>query len=198
MARIQVEVDEILLGANNATYQLILKEVTGKRRMPIVIGMPEAQSIALALENRSLKRPNTHEFVVSTLIFYSLQVTEVSIIRLEDGVFYSLIAIQKEGKTDFFDSRTSDAIAIALRFDSPIYVEETVLIEAGIPIDEEDSFDQPGRVEESFFEIPRSKSFSDELKEMNKKELEKLLDEAIKFEDYAKAALIRDELARRK
>jgi bifunctional DNase/RNase len=198
MAKIRVDVDEILLGANNATYQLILKELEGKRRMPIVIGMPEAQSIALALENRSLKRPNTHEFFVATLSFYSLIVREVNIVRLEDGVFFSLIAIDKEGKIDFFDSRTSDAIAIALRCSAPIFVEEIVMQEAGIPLDEDETFDQPGRVEEETIFAPRSKSFQEELEEMNVIELEKMLKEAIKFEDYAKAALLRDELAKRK
>ncbi|MCO6494741.1 MAG: bifunctional nuclease family protein [Bacteroidetes bacterium] len=196
MGKIQVEVDEIILGAVHSTYQLVLKEINGNRRLPIIIGVPEAQSIALAIEGKSLKRPNTHDLFLFLGKKFEISMKETFINRFEDGVFYAEIILEHNGITQVIDSRTSDGVALAIRFGSPIYVDERVLAETGT-VHYRSDFDEPGRVEEPF-EPPTQKTFKDELHKLSLSELERLLQEALDMEDYFRAATIRDEIARRK
>jgi len=196
MGKILIEVDEIILGVTHSTYQLILKDVNSNRRLPIVIGVPEAQSIALAMEGKTLKRPNTHDLFYKLGNTYKITIKEIYIDRLEEGVFYSHIEFVQEGIYHTIDSRTSDAVALAIRFKAPMYIDERILLEAGVEIEKEE-FDQPGRVGQEI-EPPRPKSFQEELELMSLAELEKLLNDALSLEDYARAALIRDEISNRR
>ncbi|MCK9481764.1 MAG: bifunctional nuclease family protein [Bacteroidia bacterium] len=196
MGKVLVQVDEIILGAIHSTYQLILKEVKGNRKLPIIIGIPEAQSIALAIEHKILKRPNTHDLVHSISDKINLTMKEIFINRFEDGVFYAIITFEQNGTFYEIDSRTSDGVALAVRFNAPIYIDERVLAETGVDITTED-FDTPGRIVEDF-EPPQPKSFKEELELMSMSELERLLQEALVKEDYFTAATIRDEISKRK
>ncbi|MBX2986053.1 MAG: bifunctional nuclease family protein [Bacteroidia bacterium] len=196
MGKILVEVDEIILGAIHSTYQLVLKEVNGNRRLPIIIGVPEAQSIALAIEGKTLKRPNTHDLFLSMSSKLAFTMKETFINRFEDGVFYAEIILEHNGTFHTLDSRTSDGVALAIRFNAPIFVEDRVLAETGVDIQKKD-FDTPERAEETF-EPPRIQTFKEELTFLSLNELEKLLQEALDMEDYFRAATIRDEIAKRK
>lgn len=196
MGKILIEVDEIILGVTHSTYQLVLKDVNSNRRLPIVIGVPEAQSIALAMEGKVLKRPNTHDLFYKLGNTYKISIKEIYINRLEEGVFFSHIEFSQDGIYHSIDSRTSDAVALAIRFKAPMYIDERILLEAGVEIEKEE-FDQPGRVAQEI-EPPRPKSFQEELELMSLSELEKLLLDALSFEDYARAAIIRDEISNRR
>lgn len=195
--KVLLEIEEMLLGATNVTYQLILGEVNGKRKLPVVIGIPEAQSIALALEGKMLKRPNTHDLIVNVFNQFDIFLKEVMITHLEEGVFHSSLIFQHLEETISVDSRTSDAVAIALRTNAPIYCNPEVIEEAGIEIDDKPDMEQPGRGEQDMMP-PMPKSFSEELELMSLDDLEKLLEDVLKIEDYTKAAIIRDEIAKRK
>lgn len=197
MSKVLLEIEEMLLGATNVTYQLILGEVNGKRKLPVVIGIPEAQSIALALEGKMLKRPNTHDLIVNVFNQFDIFLKEVMITHLEEGVFHSSLVFQHLEEIITVDSRTSDAVAIALRTNAPIYCNLEVIEEAGIEIDDKPDMAQPGRGEQDIMP-PMPKSFTEELELMSLDDLEKLLDDVLKIEDYTKAAIIRDEIAKRK
>jgi uncharacterized protein len=197
MSKVLLEIEEMLLGATNVTYQLILGEVNGKRKLPVVIGIPEAQSIALALEGKMLKRPNTHDLIVNVFNQFDIFLKEVMITHLEEGVFHSSLVFQHLEEIITVDSRTSDAVAIALRTNAPIYCNSEVIEEAGIEIDDKPDMAQPGRGEQDIMP-PMPKSFTEELELMSLDDLEKLLDDVLKIEDYTKAAIIRDEIAKRK
>jgi bifunctional DNase/RNase len=199
MVKISLAVDEIILGVTHGTYQLILKEIGGKRRIPIVIGVPEAQSIALAVEQKILKRPNTHDLFFKTLNAFSIDIDEVFIHSLEEGVFYARMVVVSQNDVISIDSRTSDAVALAIRFNAPIFIDERILVLAGIESHAEEA-DTPGRPsrQDQDFEPPKPKSFQEELELMSLDELENLLQVTISEEDYTKAALIRDEIANRK
>jgi bifunctional DNase/RNase len=194
--KISILVDEIILGVTHSTYQLVLKEEHGKRRIPIVIGVSEAQSIALALEGKLLKRPNTHDLFTTALQKYDINIDEVYIHRLEEGVFFSTITMSSDHHgMVFLDSRTSDAVAMAIRFDAPLYIEDQILQTAGINEDFDYS-EEPGRGQSDLLP-PEPQSFQEELELISTEELEQMLQMAISEEDYHKAALIRDEITRR-
>lgn len=196
MGRKQLVVDEILLGLTPSTYQLVLKETHTSRKLPIIIGSFEAQSIALAIENKVLKRPNTHDLFIHLCQNFQIIIREIVINRLEEGVFFSSIFFEGTAGIVEVDSRTSDAIAIALRYDAPIFADTKILEEAGFIPEVETYFDKPGRSESEFIE-PKPKTFNEELESMNLEDLEKLLADCLAEEDYVKAALVRDEISRR-
>lgn len=181
-------------------YALILEEELGQRKLPIIIGSFEAQSIALALEkDLRTPRPLTHDLFVSIGRAFNFFVKGVFIHKLEDGVFYSNILLEdRDGNEEEIDSRTSDAIALAIRFDAPIYAMESVMEKAGIHLEvqekEEKSIASAIReIEEEVARQERKYDFSSKTKE----ELEREMKEAVKNEDYELAARLRDELNKR-
>jgi bifunctional DNase/RNase len=172
--------------------------VNGERRIPVVIGSFEAQAIALILENIKPQRPLTHDLFKSFADGFHVDVIEVNISNLVEGVFYSTIKCTREDVEIEIDARTSDAIALAVRFDCPIYTNQDIMNAASIIPDQEiDTEDQPGRPEEidDFMQdIGESTDYSG----LDLDDLEILLTEALQDEDYAKAASIRDEMNKRK
>ncbi|MCD4791726.1 MAG: bifunctional nuclease family protein [Bacteroidales bacterium] len=173
-------------------YALILEEEDGKRRLPVIIGTTEAQSIAIQLEGLKPYRPLTHDLFVSMASSFHIEVLEVNIVRLEEGIFYSEIICKREHAKIKIDSRTSDAVAIALRFKAPIFVKESIMTKAGMLFDE----DKGKLVENS--EDSKSEDTKKKYIDMTDDELNKLMEESVKNEDYETASLIRDELNKRK
>ena|SRR5690606_31250076 len=181
-------------------YALILEEELGQRKLPIIIGSFEAQSIALALEKDiRTPRPLTHDLFVSIGKVFFLKVKGVFIHKLEDGVFYSNILFEdKDGREEEIDSRTSDAIALAIRFDAPIYALESVMEKAGIHLEVEEREERniANAIREIEQEVARQEKRYD-FSNKTKAELEKEMKEAVKNEDYELAARLRDELDKR-
>ncbi|WP_396166398.1 bifunctional nuclease domain-containing protein [Flavobacterium sp.] len=187
----------------NGAYALILNEVDGDRQLPIVIGAFEAQSIAIALEKEiTPPRPLTHDLFKTIAEKYEIIITQVIIHKLVDGVFYSSIVCEKEAKEEVIDARTSDAIALALRFNAPIFTYKNILDKAGIflnknkqelhsdeEIDDDDILSEP----EVYGEEEPQNIYS----KFSIQELHNLLEEAIQNEDYEKAALIKAEIDRK-
>lgn len=167
-------------------YLLLLKEKFGNRRMPIVIGGPEAQAIAVVLENMKPQRPFTHDTFKVVMETFNLALKEVIIYNLVDGIFYAKL-ICSDGITEHeIDSRSSDAIAMAVRFECPIFVQNFILDKASMPIEPvEDEL-----VEEAFEEATPEGS----LKSLTVEELQARLDQALEQEDYESASKFRDEL----
>ncbi|GIV27361.1 MAG: hypothetical protein KatS3mg027_1175 [Bacteroidia bacterium] len=191
-------------GGNN-NYLLLLEEVNGNRRLPIVIGVFEAQSIAIALEKVKIQRPISHDLFKNFADAFHVSVKEVIIYNLVEGVFYSkLVCTDSTGELEHeIDARTSDAIAIAVRFDAPIYVYEFILNEAGYIVDENDNITpiQPHPKEETEDIIEKTESsedIQDELKKFSLEELQQQLQKAISEEKYELAAKIHQEIERRK
>lgn len=178
-------------GSNS--FAVILGEIGGKRRLPIIIGMPEAQAIAIEIEKIRLSRPMTHDLFKAFAEAFSFILEEVVITGLQEGIFMATIIGQNEdNETEIkVDARPSDAIAIALRFDIPIYVYENILDEAGIVLGEENEEITKEKQEE------HTLPFGERLKRMQIKELKSLLERKLSNEDYEKAARIRDEINRR-
>jgi bifunctional DNase/RNase len=177
----------------SGAYALVLIEEKGDRRIPIIIGGFEAQAIVIKLENLDPPRPLTHDLFKSFADEFNITVSEVFIYKLEEGVFYSTLVCNNGEKDYSIDSRTSDAVALALRFDCPIYITEEILEKAGIVINPSDPASENVTNQGTLFEPALGKydSYSDE-------ELYKMIDDAIKTEDYERAASIRDEIERRK
>ncbi|NPA36505.1 MAG: hypothetical protein GXO47_06615 [Chlorobi bacterium] len=172
-------------------YALVLAEENGERRIPIIIGGVEAQSIAIKLEGLTPPRPLTHDLFMNFAKAFNIDIVEVIIYKLEEGIFYSELICKRESETLHIDSRTSDAVALALRFNCPIYTYDEIMDKAGIVLDfegEEDSFEIDNSTKES-----QAKEFEDKSVE----ELKKMLDDAVKREDYETASKIRDEIKAR-
>ena len=179
------------------SFAVVLGEVGGSRRIPIVIGGAEAQAIAVALDNIKPSRPLTHDLMKSLCDTFSIELQYIHICKLEEGVFYSNIVCIHQGEEFEIDSRTSDAIALAVRFNCPIFIEEHILQEVGSEqgegsslAEEEDGDD----VEQLFKEESTS---GEELASLSKSDLETALRKAIEAEDYELAARLRDELGKR-
>jgi uncharacterized protein len=177
----------------SGAYALILVEENGDRRVPIIIGGFEAQAIVIKLENLEPPRPLTHDLFRSFAAEFNITIIEVMIYKLEEGVFYSRLLCNNGEKEISIDSRTSDAVALALRFGCPIYITEEILDKAGITITTAEADTSTESDTDNLFEAGNSKyeNFSDE-------ELYKMIDEAVKTEDYERAASIRDEIDKRK
>lgn len=174
---------------HSGAYALVLQEEEGRKRIPIIIGSFEAQAIAIQLEKLKPPRPLTHDLFVTFASFLKVDLIEVNIYKLEEGLFYSNLILQKDDKQFVLDSRTSDAIALALRFECPIYTTEEIIDKAGILLsfEEEKEYNDEERPD-------RNSIYS----KYTIEELEELLQKAIENEDYEKASSIRDELAQRK
>ncbi len=170
-------------------YLLLLKEKEGRRRMPIVIGGPEAQAIAVVLENMKPQRPFTHDTFKNVLDSFHLRLKEVLVYNLVDGIFYAKIIVT-DGITEHeIDSRSSDAIAMAVRYDAPIFVYNFILDKASMPIEPiDDEF-----IEEEVVEI----SSESDLSKISMEDLNEKLNAALETEDYESASKFRDEINRR-
>lgn len=176
----------------SGAYALVLSEVNGKRRLPIIIGGFEAQAIAIELEKMVPTRPLTHDLFKSFATSFNIEVKEVVVYKLIEGIFYSKLICEQNGETTEIDARTSDAIAIGVRFNCPVYTYESILSSAGILLDE-DSIEEDDFLSESIEEPTEEDLISSHTAE----ELEIQLNQAIENEDYELASKIRDEIQRR-
>ena len=193
MKRVKLKVMGISYSqTQSGAYALLLIEENGERRIPIIIGGFEAQAIVIKLENLEPPRPLTHDLFKKFADQFNIAVIEVMIYKLEDGVFFSKLVCNNGEKEYSIDSRTSDAVAIALRFGCPIYISEDILEKAQLSNSPSET-DLLSSDETNTKKKQTSKygSFTDD-------ELYKMIDEAVKTEDYEKAASIRDEIERRK
>ena len=190
----------------NGAYALILNEVGGERKLPIVIGAFEAQSIAIALE-KEIKppRPLTHDLFKNFSDRFEIVVKQVIIHKLVDGVFYSSLICERDGIEEIIDARTSDAIALALRFDAPIFTYKNILDKAGIYLKADEKQREKEEKEEDIIEeellneeIELKSEDTSDYKKMSLEELKELLSQAVNQENYEKAARIRDEISKRK
>lgn len=177
----------------SGAYALVLIEENGERRIPIIIGGFEAQAIVIKLENLEPPRPLTHDLFKSFADEFNIGLVEVFIYKLEEGVFYSQLICTNGEKVYSIDSRTSDAVALALRFNCPINITEEILEKAGIVVNPSDTTAPGISNDETLYEpeVTKYSTYTDE-------ELYKMIDEAVKTEDYERAAAIRDEIEKRK
>lgn len=174
-------------------YALVLVEENGDRRIPIIIGPVEAQSIAIQLEGLHPPRPLTHDLFKNIAQAFQIELLEVIIYKLEEGIFYSELICEQGGTRIAVDSRTSDAVALALRFKCPIYTTEEILSKAGIVIEVSDELEEDEVKDDIIFSDGKNKYEFNSLEE-----LQQQLQEAIKDENYELASEIRDEISRRK
>jgi uncharacterized protein len=182
MKKIELEIvglSNSLSQTNN--YAVVLGEISGTRRLPVVIGSFEANAIAVALERMVHPRPLTHDLFKTAMDEFDIELTEVIISNLVDGIFHAQLVCTSNGKNHLIDARTSDAIALALRFECPIYTYEFILETAGILVDDRDEEPTPQAEVSPALVIQK---------------LEKQLEEAIREENYEKAARLRDEIKR--
>lgn len=177
----------------SGAYALVLGESTGKRRLPIIIGGFEAQAIAIELEKMKPSRPLTHDLFKNFAEKFHINIKEVIVYNLVEGIFYAKIVCEREGEEIEVDARTSDAIALAVRFECPVYTYEFILSSAGIILDEDEEATEG---KEELEDIPIESS-GDDLNSMNLEELEEQLNNAIRDENYEHASRIRDEINRR-
>jgi uncharacterized protein len=178
----------------SGAYALVLSERNGSRRLPIIIGGFEAQSIAIELEKMKPSRPLTHDLFKTFTESFRIRIVEVVIYNLIEGVFYSKLICDKEGERIEIDARTSDAIAIGIRCGSPVFTYEHILSSAGIQLEDEIAGEQEEEVEK---EEENKAGVTNELTSLGNDELEALLKEAIEAEDYERASEIRDEMKKR-
>ena len=186
----------------SGAYALVLSEENGKRRIPIIIGGFEAQSIAIEFEGLKPPRPLTHDLLLNFATAFNINLIEVNIYKLEEGIFYSELVCDNGNNRIKIDARTSDAVALAIRFKCPIYTTEDIMSKAGIylEIDKEKKRAKEKTVGASPKpkEEQKTKDQIISFKGKTKKDLEKMLLESIENEDYEKASLIRDEINKRK
>ncbi|OQP49286.1 hypothetical protein A4H97_28490 [Niastella yeongjuensis] len=176
------------------SYAVVLGEVNGLRRLPIVIGGFEAQAIAVALEKMHPSRPLTHDLMKNFMNAFNIDLQEIVICDLQEGIFYSKLICVSEHDTVEIDSRTSDALALAVRFGCPIYTYDNILESAGILME-----DQSGKKKQPREAVAaESSAGTDDLKTLTLDELNTLLKEVLEQEDYIRAISIRDEINSRK
>lgn len=181
MKKIDLEILDIALsGSSSGAYALVLGEVKGKRKLPIVIGGAEAQSIAIELENMRPSRPLTHDLMKNTLSAFGMEVTEVLIHKMVEGIFYAQLTVTDGIREEHIDSRSSDAVAVAVRFGCPIRCSQQVMEEAGVDLEGNEGEFMP---EESEVQARPAKK-----KGVTLEELQKQLDEAIATENYELAS----------
>jgi hypothetical protein len=197
MQKVRLEISGIAYSqTQSGSYVLTLSEAAGKRKLPIVIGGFEAQAIAVELEKMIPNRPLTHDLIKSFCITYDVIIKEVLIYKFEEGVFYSKLICEKDGAISEIDSRTSDAIAVGVRFNSPIFTLSNVLEDAGITSDQEDDFESDALFEEGVEAIEDDQQISSMVNE-TLQDLEKQLEEALENENYELASKLRDEIKKR-
>lgn len=172
------------------SYAVVLGEVNGLRRLPIVIGGFEAQAIAVALEKMKPTRPLTHDLMKNFMLAFNIELHEVIISDLQEGIFYSKLLCSTELDTVEIDSRTSDALALAVRFGCPIYIYDSIFDVAGV--------ENPEKELEASASAKTNNTRNEDLKNLDLEELNKLLNEVLENEDYIRAISIRDEINSRK
>lgn len=173
-------------------YAVVLGELEGNRRLPIVIGGFEAQAIAVAMERMTPNRPLTHDLFKNTLDTFDVNLKEVVINNLLDGIFYAQLVCERDGQEFVIDSRTSDAIAMSVRFKSPLYTFDFIMEQAGVVLEDEEG--EKSGAKSIISEEPKSDSFD----QYSVKALNQMLEDVLENEDYERAAKIRDEINRRK
>lgn len=191
---IKIELDIIALThsiTHSNSYAVVLGERSGNRRLPIVIGPFEAQAIAAAMERMQPARPLTHDLLKNICVEFSVDLKEIIISNLVEGVFYATLICERLGEVVEIDARTSDAVALAVRFEAPIYTYEFIIEQAGIAM--EDTKESTKRVPTKASERGASGDYS----RIPLDKLNTMLNEAIEKEDYERAARIRDEINRR-
>jgi len=202
MKKIKLEISNLSYSqTQSGAYALVLGESGGKRRLPIIIGGFEAQAIAIELEKMAPSRPLTHDLFKSFAEAFSVKIKEVLIYNLVEGIFYAKLICQQDGANDVeVDARTSDAIALAVRFNCPIYTFEFILSSAGILIDESPSSEEHTLPEAQITSdaAPSSAEPGNEFSGKSEADLKQMLSSAIEDEAYEKAGKIRDELEKRK
>src|SRR5690554_1589815 len=181
----------------SGAYALVLSEVEGLRRLPIIIGGFEAQAIAIELENMTPSRPLTHDLFKNFVLAFDVKVKEVIIYNLKEGIFFAKLICEQDGKEIEIDARTSDAIALAVRFKCNVYTYESILSSAGIRLDEEEEESKPPAATGKPKRKTTSKKGKGALSDLTIKELETRLDKAVEKEDYELASKIRDEINKR-
>jgi uncharacterized protein len=203
MNKIQLKILGIQQGNVTSSYTLILEEVKGDRKLPIIIGVLEAQSIAIEMEKIEPVRPLTHDLFKSFATAFNLRIKEVLIYKLFEGIFYSYLVITDGKVTKEIDSRTSDAIALALRFNCPIYTYNEIIDEAGISLQSKEFSDIEDEDDKADTEIEKPEDESEitpyndeDLMQLSIAKLKKMLSVAVTEEDYILAAKIRDAIKR--
>ena len=191
MKKIDLEILDIALsGSSSGAYALVLGEVKGKRKLPIVIGGAEAQSIAIELENMRPSRPLTHDLMKNTLSAFGMEVTEVLIHKMVEGIFYAQLTVTDGIREEQIDSRSSDAVAVAVRFGCPIRCSQQVMDDAGVDLDGSES-ELQGEASEPAAQknaAPKEESLAD---------LKRQLDEAIATENYELASELKKRIDER-
>lgn len=177
------------------SYAVVLGEANGVRKLPIVIGGFEAQAIAVALERIKPSRPLTHDLIKNFTAAFNIELVEVIINDLQEGIFYSTLVCVNDRQTAEIDSRTSDAIALAVRFGCPIYTYEHILDKASLVIGESGTLAKP---ENEHSDFTQPEPGNEDLSRLSLDELQNILNQVLESEDYIKAAAIRDEINRRK
>jgi len=180
------------------SYAVVLGEVNGLRRLPIVIGGFEAQAIAVALEKMQPSRPLTHDLMKNFMNAFAIDLHEIIICDLQEGIFYSKLVCSSEKDTVEIDSRTSDALALAVRFGCPIYTYENILDSAGILMEETTGKKKKGKEKEAVEVATNEPTGNEDLKTMTLEELNTLLNQVLENEDYIRAIAIRDEINSRR
>ncbi|MCE2771038.1 MAG: DUF151 domain-containing protein [Saprospiraceae bacterium] len=178
-------------------YAVVLGEMIGLRRIPIVIGSFEAQAIAVAMEKMTPNRPLTHDLFKQTLEAFKVEIKEIIINNLLDGIFYARLICEREGEIIELDSRTSDAIALAVRFQCPIFTYEFIIDTAGVELDESTQTDIEEESDDEMEENP-GKDKQSSLSTYSLESLQNMLLQVLEEENYEKAATIRDEIDKRK
>ncbi|MEY3323581.1 MAG: hypothetical protein RLZZ417_3164 [Bacteroidota bacterium] len=178
-------------------YAVVLGEITGQRRIPIVIGSFEAQAIAVAMEKMTPNRPLTHDLFKNTLEAFKIEIKEIIINNLLDGIFYAKLICEREGEIIELDSRTSDAIALAVRFQCPVYTYEFIIDTAGVELDESANEEIEEEEADDMSEKP-VKEKQNALSSYSLESLQNMLLQVLEEENYEKAASIRDEIDKRK
>jgi len=192
----KIELDIVALShsvTHSNNYAVVLGEQEGVRRLPIVIGGFEAQAIAVAMERMTPSRPLTHDLFKNSMDTFNITLKEIVINNLLDGIFYARLVCEKNGEVLEIDSRTSDALAMAVRFECPIYTYEFILDAAGVILEDADEVESPAPTKKKRKRTAQQVALSDRSTE----DLQKLLQSVLDKEDYREAAKIRDEIQRR-
>lgn len=184
----------------SGAYALVLGERNGNRRLPIIIGGFEAQAIAIELEKMTPSRPLTHDLLKSLAVGFDISVKEVLVYNLVEGIFFAKLICESNGKEVDIDARTSDAIAVAVRFNCPIYTHEFILATAGIILEDDNIdniYDEIDDVDEEALDDETDAAVETDITKIDTARLEEMLQEAISNEDYERASQIRDEITSR-
>ena len=199
MELIELKIHGISYSDNTSgAFALILAEMNGSKKLPIVIGGFEAQAIAVALEKKiKTSRPLTHELFKGFADKFDIKINHVIIHKLIEGIFFSNLVCEKDDKIIKIDSRTSDAIALSIRFNAPIFIEKGILDNVGFEDNDKHS-EEINLIGDSFFKTDKSEKSSKDIKKISSNKIKKMLEKSIQNEDYELAAKLRDELNTRK